>query len=99
MPVAAGGETRTAPLDDLIVVAEFRDTIYPGLVSTGRVSRGGHGRPWHTVINGENYHVLKALTWTHRGTAPVAPGDLWVGLFDAIDPPGGMIRSYSAPAR
>jgi len=24
-------------------------------------------KPWHTVINGENYHVLKALTWTHRG--------------------------------
>ena len=55
-----------ALLDDLIVVAEFRDIIYPGLVSTGRVSRGG-GKPWHTVINGENYHVLKALTWTHRG--------------------------------
>lgn len=56
----------TAPLADLIVVAEFRDVIYPGLVSTGKVSRGGD-RPWHTVINGENYHVLKALTWTHRG--------------------------------
>ena len=50
----------------LVVVAEFRDTIYPGLVSTGKVSRGGD-KPWHTVINGENYHVLKALTWTHRG--------------------------------
>lgn len=60
------GQTRTAVLDDLIVVAEFRDTIYPGLVSTGRVERGGD-KPCHTVINGENYHVLKALTYTHRG--------------------------------
>jgi adenine-specific DNA-methyltransferase len=59
-------EQRTAFLDDLVVVAEFRDTIYPGLVSTGRVTRGGD-KPWNTVINGENYHVLKALTWTHRG--------------------------------
>jgi adenine-specific DNA-methyltransferase len=59
-------ETRTEVLDDLVVVAEFRDTIYPGLVSTGKVSRGGD-KPWHSVINGENYHVLKALTWTHRG--------------------------------
>ena len=58
--------TKTVALDDLVVVAEFRDTIYPGLVSTGEVSRGGD-KPWHTVINGENYHVLKALTWTHRG--------------------------------
>jgi adenine-specific DNA-methyltransferase len=63
---ATEAETQTVALDDLVVIAEFRDIIYPGLVSTGKVSRGG-GKPWHTVINGENYHVLKALTWTHRG--------------------------------
>ena len=63
---AAKAETQTVPLDDLVVVAEFRDIIYPGLVSTGKVSRGGD-KPFHTVINGENYHALKALTWTHRG--------------------------------
>lgn len=59
-------ETQTVAVDDLVVVAEFRDTIYPGLVSTGKVERGGD-KPHHTVINGENYHVLKALTYTHRG--------------------------------
>lgn len=59
-------ETQSVPLADLVVVAEFRDTIYPGLVSTGKVTRGGD-KPFHTVINGENYHVLKALTYTHRG--------------------------------
>lgn len=63
---AAMVEVQSAPLDDLVVVAEFRDTIYPGLISTGKVERGG-GKPFHTVINGENYHVLKALTYTHRG--------------------------------
>lgn len=61
-----GEETQTVALDDLVVVAEFRDILYPGLVSTGKVQRGG-GKPFHTVINGENYHVLKALTYTHRG--------------------------------
>ena len=30
-------ETQSVALDDLVVVAEFRDTIYPGLVSTGKV--------------------------------------------------------------
>jgi len=55
-----------AVVEDLVVVAEFRDKIYPGLVSTGKVSRADD-KPSHTVINGENYHVLKALTWTHRG--------------------------------
>lgn len=59
-------ERSNALVDDLVVVAEFRDIIYPGLVSTGKVSRGGD-KPYHTVINGENFHVLKALTWTHRG--------------------------------
>lgn len=59
-------EMQSVSLADLIVVAEFRDTIYPGLVSTGKVTRGGD-KPFHTVINGENYHVLKALTYTHRG--------------------------------
>lgn len=63
---AAEVEMQTVALDDLVVVAEFRDTIYPGLVSTGKVLRGSD-KPCHTVINGENYHVLKALTYTHRG--------------------------------
>ena len=63
---AAEPRAQTAALADLVVVAEFKDTIYPGLVSTGKVSRGGD-KPCHTVINGENYHVLKALTYTHRG--------------------------------
>jgi len=62
----AGTETQDVPVDDLVVVAEFRDYIYPGLVSTGKVERGGD-KPFHTVINGENYHVLEALTYTHRG--------------------------------
>jgi adenine-specific DNA-methyltransferase len=62
-----GHETRTAELDDLVVVAEFRDPIYPGLVSTGRVERGGD-RPFHTIINAENFHALETLLFTHRGT-------------------------------
>ena len=59
-------ETRTAALDDLVVVAEFRDPIYPGLVSTGKVERGGD-KPFHTVINAENFHALQTLLFTHRG--------------------------------
>ncbi|RYG17961.1 site-specific DNA-methyltransferase, partial [bacterium] len=63
---ADDAETSNAPIEDLVVIAEFRDTIFPGLVSTGKVERGGD-KPYHSVINGENYHVLKALTYTHRG--------------------------------
>lgn len=59
-------ESQQVPVDSLVVVAEFRDLIYPGLLSDGKVERGGD-KPFHTVINSENFHALKALTYTHRG--------------------------------
>lgn len=59
-------DQQTVTVDNLIVVAEFKDYIYPGLISTGKVTRGGD-KPFHTVINGENFHALEALTYTHRG--------------------------------
>ncbi len=61
-----GDETASASVADLVVVAEFRDPIYPGLVSTGKVERGGD-KPYHTVINAENYYALQTLLFTHRG--------------------------------
>jgi adenine-specific DNA-methyltransferase len=59
-------ETASVALADLVVVAEFRDPIYPGLVSTGRVERGGD-KPFHSVINAENFHALQTLLFTQRG--------------------------------
>ena len=54
------------PVEDLVVVAEFRDPVFPGLVSTGKVERGGD-RPFHTIINAENFHALQVLLYTHEG--------------------------------
>ena len=51
------------PVEDLVVVAEFRDPVFPGLVSTGKVERRGD-RPFHTVINAENFHALQVLLYT-----------------------------------
>jgi len=59
-------QTQEVLIEDLVVVAEFRDYIYPGLVSTGKLERDSD-KPYHTVINGENFHALEALTFTHRG--------------------------------
>jgi len=59
-------ESISSEAGDLVVVAQFRDPIYPGLVSTGKVQRGGD-KPFHTVINAENYHALQTLLFTHRG--------------------------------
>ena len=63
-------ETADAPVEDLVAVAEFQDYLYPGLASTGKVERGGD-KPYHTVINAENFHALEALTFTHRGRVDV----------------------------
>lgn len=52
-------------VEDLVTVAEFHDRIFPGLVETGRVERGGDA-PFHSVINAENFHALEMLTYTHR---------------------------------
>jgi len=59
-------DDESVAVDDLVVVAEFRDPIYPGLVSTGTVERGGD-KPFHAVINAENFHALQTLLFTHRG--------------------------------
>ncbi|CAN5271244.1 hypothetical protein BH11ACT1_BH11ACT1_14100 [soil metagenome] len=69
------GDSRQVPSTRLVAIREFGDPIYPGLVSTGRVVRGGGtdggdddgGKPFHTVINAENYHALEALLFAHEG--------------------------------
>ncbi|AVL97577.1 MULTISPECIES: site-specific DNA-methyltransferase [unclassified Microbacterium] len=64
-PNGAKIEAASVALDDLVLVAEFRDRIYPGLRPDGTIERGGN-KPFHTVINGENFHVLEQLTFTHE---------------------------------
>ncbi|CAB0804802.1 hypothetical protein FRC0206_01669 [Corynebacterium diphtheriae] len=54
------------PVADLVVTAEHDDVIYPGLVQTGEViGTDDENAPFHSVINAENYHALKMLTYTH----------------------------------
>jgi adenine-specific DNA-methyltransferase len=54
------------PADDLVVVAEFGEPIYPGFRRLGRIDRGGE-KPAHVVINAENYHALQTLRFSHTG--------------------------------
>jgi len=63
---SADGETETVAVDDLVVVADFGEPIYPGLRRLGSLRVGGD-RPVHVVIKGENHHVLEALQFTHAG--------------------------------
>ena len=60
------GEQVEAPVEDLVAIARFDQPIYCGLKETGRVERGGD-KPYHVVINGENYHALQTLTYAYAG--------------------------------
>ena len=53
-------------LNSLVVVADFGESVFPGLRHLGSVARGGD-KPAHVVIKGENHHVLEALQFTHAG--------------------------------
>ncbi len=58
-PKVAGIEIASVPFVDLVLLAEFRDRILPSLRSYGAIEGGGE-KPFHTVINGENFHDLVA---------------------------------------
>jgi adenine-specific DNA-methyltransferase len=60
------GLIQVVPAADLVVVSSFGETIYPGFRPVERLERGG-SRPFHTVINGENHHVLEALSFAYEG--------------------------------
>lgn len=59
-------EIATASIDDIVAVARFDKPIYAGLKEMGRVERGGN-KPYHVVINGENYHALQVLVYAYQG--------------------------------
>lgn len=60
------GDGRERPVSELVVVREFGEAVFPGLRSVERIRNGPDEAPWHTVVNGENFHALQALRSTHR---------------------------------
>lgn len=61
------GEPQEMLKTDLVVVKPFGDPVYPGLRQVGEAGIAKPGQPTHVVINGENYHALQALEYTHAG--------------------------------
>ncbi|PPI18903.1 site-specific DNA-methyltransferase [Rathayibacter sp. AY1D2] len=60
-----GIKPESIKLNELVVVKDFNTEIYPGLHSISAVNRGGT-KPYHIVIEGENYHALETLLYTHE---------------------------------
>jgi adenine-specific DNA-methyltransferase len=57
---AGDSSEATVPLRLLASVKAFGEPVYPGLRSLERLTHGGD-RPYHAVINGENFHALQLL--------------------------------------
>lgn len=62
---------REFPVADLVVVRNFGDPIYPALVPVDRVERGGPDKPWHVLINADNFHALQLLLYCYEGKVDV----------------------------
>lgn len=58
------GGKEIAPLGDLISVKRFGDPVVTALEPIGSIRRGPVNRPYHAVINGENFHALQLLTYS-----------------------------------
>jgi len=54
-------------LDELLVVREFGEAIFPALVPMDAVQNGPANAPWHTLIEADNYHALQLLEYLHAG--------------------------------
>ncbi len=64
------GHVEVCRTDELLAVKRLGDPMYPGLTSLARIDRGEQ-RPYHAVINGENYHALQLLGYLFEGQADV----------------------------
>ncbi len=58
-------ESKTFALDELVVVAEFGEPIYPTLKSIDSVNNAPDSSLWHTLIEADNYHALQLLEYLY----------------------------------
>lgn len=53
-------------LPDVTAARQFGEVVFPGLKTVGSVRTDNTEDPTHVVINGENFHALEMLGYTHR---------------------------------
>lgn len=52
-------------LEDLVVVAQFGEAIFPSLSPVEKVNNGEDDKLWHTLIEADNYHALQLLEYLY----------------------------------
>lgn len=58
-------EQKIFQLDELVVVAEFGEPIYPTLKPLDSVENAPDSGLWHTLIEADNYHALQLLEYLY----------------------------------
>jgi adenine-specific DNA-methyltransferase len=64
------GQEETAGFDELVVIKRFGEPIYPTLTPGARIERAPD-KPWHTIINADNFHALQLLLYCYEGMVDV----------------------------
>lgn len=54
-------------VDDMVVIAEFGEPIYPTLKYIDSVENAPDSDLWHTLIEADNYHALQLLEYLYAG--------------------------------
>ncbi|MEW8994379.1 DNA methyltransferase [Clostridium sp.] len=60
-------EIKTFELNELVVIAEFGEPIYPTLKPIDCVENAPDSELWHTLIEADNYHALQLLEYLYAG--------------------------------
>lgn len=60
-------EIKTFALNELVVIAEFGEPIYPMLKPIDYVENAPNSELWHTLIEADNYHALQLLEYLYAG--------------------------------
>jgi len=76
-PTRATAESVSFAVDEVMVVREFGEPIFPSLVPVDAVENsprpqagegpGVRAAPWHTLIEADNYHALQLLDYLYAG--------------------------------
>ena len=64
--ITDGTSSRKVAVDDLLVVKRFGDPVYPVLRETAKPVEGDLSKPFHVVLNGENFHALQLLLFGYE---------------------------------
>jgi len=66
----ANGPEEVVERGSVVVAKAFGEPMYPALIPIDAVERAP-GKPWHVLINADNYHALQLLLYGYEGKVDV----------------------------